>query len=192
MFCETEVLDGYFMGLCALVTVAMQVSFFIIAAYYKFDKVTDFAGGTNFMLLALLTMVLGGTYYPRQVLLTVSVMVWGTRLSGYLLYRIIVTGKDERFDDKNRGFSLEFAAFWVFQAVWVMTVSSPVVLVNSQCQASANTPLGVTDWVGFGIFALGLVIETVSDQQKFNFRNNPANKGKWCAVGLWRSAGGAA
>merc|ERR1712079_901392 len=34
--------------------------------------------------------------------------------------------------------------------------------------------------------ALGLLCETVSDQQKFNFRNNPVNRGKWCAVGLWR------
>mmetsp|Transcript_20117 Transcript_20117/g.39062 ORF Transcript_20117/g.39062 Transcript_20117/m.39062 type:complete len:336 (+) Transcript_20117:113-1120(+) len=185
MRCTTEVLDAYYMGICAIITVAMQVTFFIIAAYYQFDKVTDFAGGTNFMILALVTFLLGGTYYTRQIIVTVCVVVWGFRLSGYLLYRIIKTGKDERFDDKNRGFSLEFAAFWVFQAVWVMAVSAPVVLVNSQCQSSANIPMGASDWVGFGIFVFGLLIEAISDQQKFSFRNDPANKGKWCAVGLW-------
>ena len=109
------------------------------------------------------------------------------RLSGYLLYRIIKTGKDERFDDKNRGFSLEFAAFWLFQAIWVMAVSSPVVLVNSQCQISNDmAPLDAQDWVGFAIFVAGLLAEAISDQQKFNFRSNPANKGKWCEVGLWK------
>lgn len=30
-------------------------------------QVTDFAGGTNFMVVALITLLLGGTYYDRQV-----------------------------------------------------------------------------------------------------------------------------
>ena len=43
------------LGLCAIVTVVMQMSFFVLAAGCKFDKVTDFAGGTNFVILAALT-----------------------------------------------------------------------------------------------------------------------------------------
>ena len=39
MRCNTEVLDEYYMGICALVTVAQQLFFFIIAAYFQFDKV---------------------------------------------------------------------------------------------------------------------------------------------------------
>jgi len=69
----------------------------------------------------------------------------------------------------------------------VVAVSSPVIAVNSQCQVSNEmAPLGPRDWVGFAIFAAGLLMETVADQQKFSFRNNPSNKGKWCQVGLWR------
>jgi steroid 5-alpha reductase family enzyme len=52
-----------------------------------FFKVTDFAGGTNFVVLAVLTFFLAGTYQWRQILLTVFVVLWGLRLSGYLLYR---------------------------------------------------------------------------------------------------------
>ena len=121
MYCATEVLDSYFMGICCIVTVAQQLFFFVIAAYFKFDKVTgreeppfllvksrmimtrlttDFAGGTNFVFLAVMTLLLGGTYYTRQVLVTVAVIIWGVRLSGYLLIRIIKIGKDDRFDDK--------------------------------------------------------------------------------------------
>jgi steroid 5-alpha reductase family enzyme len=65
------------LAVCAIVTVAMQFSFFLVACTCKFDKVTDFAGGTNFVVLAVLTFFLAGTYQWRQVLLTVCVVLWG-------------------------------------------------------------------------------------------------------------------
>ena len=34
----------YFLAGSAAVTVCMQLTFFVIAAYFAFDKVTDFAG----------------------------------------------------------------------------------------------------------------------------------------------------
>ncbi len=52
--------DDYNMILCAIITVGIQATFFVIAATCKFDKVTDFAGGTNFVVLALVTFFVGG------------------------------------------------------------------------------------------------------------------------------------
>lgn len=78
--------------LCALVTVGMQLFFYAIAATLKFDKVTDFAGGTNFILLALFTLLMAGSYEPRQLVVTVCVVCWGIRLSGFLLFRILKLG----------------------------------------------------------------------------------------------------
>jgi len=49
----------------------------------------------------------------RQILVTIASTIWGLRLSLYLLARILKIGKDDRFDDKNRGFSLEFAGVFV-------------------------------------------------------------------------------
>ncbi|KAK6186944.1 hypothetical protein SNE40_006200 [Patella caerulea] len=181
----TWYLDENHLAICAIVTVAMQFSFFLIACTCKFDKVTDFAGGTNFVVLAVLTFFLPQTYSTRQIYVTVFVVVWGLRLSGYLLYRIIKIGEDKRFDDKREN-CLAFAGFWVFQAVWVFTVSLPVIFVNAPASALRNTDFTPQDGVGIALFIIGLLSETVADIQKFNFRNNPDNKGKWCAVGLWK------
>ncbi len=79
--------------LTAVVTVCMQLSFFFVAAYFKFDKVTDFAGGSNFLILAVLLLLIQKTYDVRQCVATGLVIIWALRLSGYLLYRIIVIGE---------------------------------------------------------------------------------------------------
>ncbi|MCD7452155.1 hypothetical protein HAX54_015267 [Datura stramonium] len=91
------VIDSHFLGLTAIVTVVYQLIFFIITALLKFDKLTDFAGGTNFILLALLTLILKGSWNFRQVVLSVFVVIWGLRLGLFLLLRILQWGEDEAF-----------------------------------------------------------------------------------------------
>ena len=74
------------LAICGIVTIGMQMAFFLVACTCKFDKVTfvlvcvwivelmfilfqvtDFAGGTNFVVVAVLTLCLGEQYHWRQV-----------------------------------------------------------------------------------------------------------------------------
>lgn len=74
------------------------------------------------------------------------------------------------------------------QAFWVFTVSLPVIFVNAPDSANYLTPSGAwtpQDIIGAILFVIGLLIETFADFQKFGFRNDPANKGKWCDKGIF-------
>ena len=48
------------LALMAMITVVLQMTFYMVACTCKFDKVTDFAGGSNFVILAALSFGLSG------------------------------------------------------------------------------------------------------------------------------------
>lgn len=177
------VLDERLLALTAIITVAFQLIFFVITYAFRFDKVTDFAGSTNFILLALVTLTVGGTYSARQIVISTCVFIWGTRLCAFLLYRIILWGEDRRFDDKRENV-LKLAAFWGVQAVWVWTVSLPVTIVNSKQEGDVKG-LKWLDWVGWAVFAFGAILEAVADQQKLWFKQKEESRGRWTDVGVW-------
>ena len=147
--------------------------FFVIAAGCKFDKVTDFAYGLGFLALAVVEFVLGQTYWPRQILMLLAVALWAVRIAAYLLYRIMKIGHDARFDNL-RNSVVKFGIFWFIQFVTVWINFLPQTLLFAD---AVDRPLGARDAVGFALFVVGLAVEMVADQQKFDFRNDANNKG---------------
>ena len=119
---------------------------------------------------------------PRQIIITVLVILYGIRLAGYLLLRILKTGKDQRFDGIREN-PLKFLVFFLLQIVWVFTVSLTVLFINSP--SAPPVDIGPSDIVGTLIFLFGLVYETIADQHKYMFRNNPDNRGRFIKSGLW-------
>ena len=101
-------------------------------------------------------------------MITVLVTLWGARLAGYLLIRIIKIGKDKRFD-QIRGNPIKFLIFWIFQIVWVYVVSLPVIFINSP--VALQRDISVPDIVGAVIFLLGLLYETVASVFFFSRRS---------------------
>lgn len=110
------VIDPYYLTVSFLITLAWQVTGFFIAWTLQFDKITgmsstfscrdeplvsqarqlmqcpDFTGGSNFFILALITLTVNGQYYARQIVASVLQMVWAARLGGFLLFRVLKTG----------------------------------------------------------------------------------------------------
>lgn len=127
----------------------------------------------------------GSHPHARQIVASVFIMLWGARLSGFLLFRILKTGKDDRFDDKRDRF-FPFLGFWVFQMLWVWVVSLPVTIINSPAAtAYPYIAFGTgRDIAGVILFALGFIIESVGDVEKYIFRQR-ADKSAVCDKGFW-------
>ena len=65
----------------------------------------------------------------------------------------------------------------------MFTVSLPVIFVNAPASSGQQDMVTPMDIVGIIVFWFGLILETVADIQKYRFRANPDNKGKWCDAG---------
>ncbi|KAE8450628.1 hypothetical protein EG329_005972 [Mollisiaceae sp. DMI_Dod_QoI] len=183
---EVHVLDNYYLAITLLITVAYQLFFFSIAFSLKFDKLTDFAGGTNFVVLAIITLAFSGHHNARQIVCSLFIMIWGLRLSAFLLFRILKTGKDDRFDDKRDKF-FPFLGFWVFQMLWVWTVSLPVTVLNSPNVTQYPQPDFGTgrDIAGVVLYSIGIIMESVSDVQKYLFKAKQSDKSAICDKGFF-------
>ncbi|KAG2153367.1 DUF1295-domain-containing protein [Suillus clintonianus] len=188
-----HVLDQYYLGITLLVTAAWQLIAFAVAWKFKTDKITDFAGGVNFLILALMTLLLGNTYCGRNVAVSYFVMIWAARLAGFLLLRVLTRGRDARFDGFRENFGKIFG-FWIGQIVWVWVVSLPITILNSPSTAGPSPSIHVChpnfgtsrDIAGVVLWGIGWSIEVVADLQKFLFKSTGPPPDVIMNSGLWR------
>jgi steroid 5-alpha reductase family enzyme len=123
---------------------------------------------------------------PRAQLLLVLVTVWGVRLALYLGRRTLGHEEDRRYQKIRRrnepGFTWK-SLYLVFglQAVLAWIISLPLLggIVGDE------TPLGVLDYAGAALWAVGLYFEAVGDWQLARFKADPANSGQVMDRGLW-------
>jgi steroid 5-alpha reductase family enzyme len=55
-------------------------------------------------IVALLTLLMGNEYHTRNIVASVLVMIWAVRIAGFLLFRVLKTGSDNRFDEIRSNF----------------------------------------------------------------------------------------
>jgi len=165
-----------------LISIIIQIFFFIFAFYFKTDKVTDLSYGLTFIIISIFYFLFRSYNFFPQLLLTLMITLWGLRLSVYLFIRIMKTKKDERFDGIRENF-VKFSRFWALQAVSVWVIMLPSIYFLS---LETDISRSVFIFLGFFIWLFGLFIETLADYQKFSFKNNPENKGKWIQTGIWK------
>lgn len=164
------------------ISLAIQAVLFTFAATLKTDKVTDLSYGLTFVLIALWLPWQTATMTMPALVVSGMVVLWGVRLAGYLFYRILTIGRDARFDGIREHF-WPFFKFWFGQGVAVWVIMLPVT-------AWYFSP-GPWHWgmgIGAAVWAVGLVIETIADAQKFAAKRRPGGSQRWMETGLWTYA----
>lgn len=167
------------LAIALLVSLAINLSMFVVAFRLQSDKLTDVSYAATFATIAIWAFATSDKAVFHSLLLAM-VLFWALRLGGFLLYRVIGKGKDARFDGM-RGDFVQFGKFWLAQAVTVFVLMIPSVLGFAM-----NSRITLLSLIGLAVWVVGLVCESAADFQKLAFSKNPANKDKWIATGIWK------
>ncbi|MDH5307369.1 MAG: DUF1295 domain-containing protein [Myxococcales bacterium] len=183
------------MGLTALLCASASLlavcmlGLWLLSLALRNASIVDIFWGLGFALVAVLGFFWSDSgAAPRSALIGGMVVVWGLRLSGYLLWRNAGHGEDARYAAMRRDWGARFgwvslATVFALQGVILWIVSLPVQIV----QGAPGGPLGVLDGIGVAIWLLGLGFESVGDAQLARFKADPRNAGKVMDRGLWRT-----
>ena len=170
----------------AAVLVYMTV-WFVIAQVKGRNDIVDVAWGPGFILAALVSLVVGGVYTSRGLLISLLVLMWGIRLAMHIHARNRGKGEDHRYRKwrEEWGESVYLRSFlqvFMLQGVLLVIVAVPVIFVN----ASPPAPYSWLNLVGIAVWLTGFGFEAVGDWQLLRFIRDPANRGKLMTGGLWR------
>ncbi|MET0998016.1 MAG: DUF1295 domain-containing protein [Marmoricola sp.] len=173
--------------LTVLVTNAVAVAVLLALTAFIAHRIgrvviVDLVWGLGFVLIALISALVGDA--PLRWLLLGMVAAWGGRLAWHVGRRVFATDEeDPRYAKMLAGKPFSFAVRRVFltQGVAMWFVSLPV-------QVAAASDQGRWSWlvgVGIAVWLVGLVFESVGDQQLAAYKKDP-DRGPVMDRGLWR------
>jgi len=173
------------LGTAALIDVGLQVLGFGISSVLKTEKFYDMFGSITFIAIAIASLFTSGSALTaKQLVLSALVMLWALRLGTFLVVRVFKTGGDKRFDGVKVN-PLKFSVYWTIQAIWIYATLLPFLFVMN-ATLSPSDPFVWVDSIGLFVYAAGLAIEWIADIQKFKFKMDETNEGKFITTGLWK------
>ena len=161
---------------------AIQWAAFVPAYLLRSERFFDLVGSLTFLSVTWAVFFLAPERRERSWLLAGMVTLWALRLGSFLVARIRREGTDGRFDEIKKRFTT-FLMVWTLQGLWVSVTAGAAWAALS---AESGRPVDAAAAVGVVIWILGLTWETVADEQKRRFRQDPENRGRFIRSGLWR------
>lgn len=170
-----------------LVLFLYMTGWFCISLIKKRNDVADIAWGIGFILISWASFILSETFSLPGLAVTLLVTIWGTRLSWHIYKRNVGKPEDYRYqiwrEQWGTWFYLRsYLQVFLLQGLFLGIIVSPVVFVNHY----ASGTFTLFDAVGFIIWVVGFIFESVSDAQLSRFIKNAANKGSIMKDGLWK------
>jgi steroid 5-alpha reductase family enzyme len=161
--------------------------FFIIAQIIKNNSIVDIGWGLGFIVISLYTFFFSGDITLRSILVTILVLIWGSRLSYHILRRNWGKPEDFRYAKWRREWGKwliirGFFQIFMLQGLIMLIIASPIIYINYSRQIG----LQFLDYLGAAVWLIGFLFESIGDAQLAQFIKKPENKGQIMKYGLWR------
>lgn len=166
--------------------VVMMTLLWTIAVIRRNAGWVDLGWVLGLILLAVLYSAFGQGYEMRRLIVAVLVSLWGVRLGGMLLSRLLTEDEDKRYQKIRASFgpgaNWKFFLFFQFQGLLDIILAIGFFLMCF----STHGRIAPVEWLGITVWAVGFIGEASSDAQLKAFKDDPNNKGKVCESGFWQ------
>ncbi len=168
-----------------LLMMATMTITWLIQLKNKNAGLVDITWSYNFAFLAYLFFIFSEGFYDRKVLIASMVFIWSVRLGTYLYQRNVGKPEDARYaklrEDWGANANFKMLQFFYLQGLLNVVLAFPILLIMQ----NKLEDLHWVEYVGFGLWLIAIIGESLSDWQLARFKKNPENKGKICDVGFW-------
>lgn len=169
-----------------LILSGFMLILWVVSVRIKDASIVDRFWGVTFM-LQMIYYTYASPFSLRASIVLALVSLWGLRLSWHIQTRNSNHGEDYRYQALRKKTGPKFWIISLFSVFFLQTVLSfvvglPLLFISSE---SANTSLGILDYLGISIWICGFLCEAIADIQLRRFKSDPNNKGKLLTTGLW-------
>jgi len=172
------------------ITLAAITSLWVISIIIRDVSIIDMAFS------GLISLLIGFSFWktqaqgPAALITLFAVLIWGLRMSVYLVHRNWGYGEDVRYT-KLRSWAPEGWAFhwlslrqvFLLQGVVIWLLTLPQQIFFWVAPAADMTAIA---WLGLSLWGIGFFFETVGDWQLSKFRADESKRGTVLNTGLWR------
>ena len=172
------------------ITLAAITSLWVISIIIRDVSIIDMAFS------GLISVLIGFSFWktqaqgPAALITLFAVLIWGLRMSVYLVHRNWGHGEDVRYT-KLRSWAPEGWAFhwlslrqvFLLQGVVIWLLTLPQQIFFWVAPAADMTAIA---WLGLSLWGIGFFFETVGDWQLSKFRADESKRGTVLNTGLWR------
>ena len=170
-------------GLCGLFGLL-----YLLARRVDNYGIVDIAWSYAFALLAGYYALFAPGWLPRRMLVAGLVVIWSVRLGTHLCRRVVGHHpvEDGRYvqlrQDWAGNFAPKMAGFFQLQAASVVLLGIPFLLPV----LNVTPHFHFLEIAGGLLWLVAIVGESTADAQLAAFKRDPVNRGRVCAIGLWR------
>jgi steroid 5-alpha reductase family enzyme len=178
---------GSVLGFAAAAVAVLMLLTWAVSVRIKDVSIVDPVWGLAFVVVAIVAALAGAGDQGRRTLLLGLTAAWGLRLGLHLTRRKLGDPEEDgRYARMRRKQGERFTLWSVYMIFGVQGLL--VLIVSLPIQVASDRPGALTGTVipGVVLFGIGLLFESIGDEQLRRFKADPANKGAVMDRGLWR------
>lgn len=158
-----------------------------IYSYFRRDvSIVDSLWSLMFLAAAILYAWQSPDMGLRAIIILALVAVWALRLSIYLTVRNWDEPEDRRYQEIRRNNEPHFRFKSLYIIFGLQGLLAWIISIPLFFSLNIKTGYHWLDVIAVTLWVVGIIFESLADDQLLRFRKNKANRGKVLDTGLWR------